>query len=329
VSLKVLATAGREEVAVVYLAQTQGGQAVEFVESVQPPWPREKKWVLIVSTLCGSPVGCLMCDAGSYYRGKLSRTDILAQIDFLVRKRYREGSIPAKKFKIQFARTGEPAFNLNVLEVLEELPYCYKAPGLLPSISTFAPAGTNKFFERLMEIKEKEYSRGRFQLQFSIHTTNEKLRDRLIPVKKWSLAHIKEYGEEFYKTGDRKITLNFALIQDMPVDSRVLLRHFDPDKFLIKITPLNPTYQAVKNGLKSYVDPQQKKEYYPVLEELRAGGYEVILSIGEVEENFIGSNCGQYVTKHLKTEKPIRDGYTYPVQEHSAASSACIQAGID
>ncbi|GAH48580.1 unnamed protein product, partial [marine sediment metagenome] len=32
-------------------------------------------------------------------------------------------------------------------------------------------------------------------------------------------------------------------------------------------------------------------------------GFEVILSIGEMEENRIGSNCGQYVTKYLKNEK--------------------------
>src|SRR4030065_200603 len=231
-SLKILAVTGREEIALVYVGQRRKGRLVEFVESVQPPLPREKKWVLIVSTLFGCPVGCGMCDAGSYYQGKLSKEEIWAQIDFLVRKRYPEGSLTAKKFKIQFARVGEPAFNLDVLKVLEELPYRYQAPGLMPSLSTIAPAGTSQFFSKLMEIKKKEYSRGRFQLQFSIHTTDEKLRDRLIPVKKWSFAQIKEYGEEFYKTGDRKITLNFALIQDMPVDSRVLLRHFDPDKFL-------------------------------------------------------------------------------------------------
>jgi hypothetical protein len=43
----------------------------------------------------------------------------------------------------------------------------------------------------------------------------------------------------------------------------------------------------------------------------------VILSIGEVEENQIGSNCGQYVLSYMAGEMPVKDGYTYPVQSFS------------
>jgi hypothetical protein len=34
-----------------------------------------------------------------------------------------------------------------------------------------------------------------------------------------------------------------------------------------------------------------------------------------MEENFIGSNCGQYLRRHLQAEAPIEDGYTYQVNE--------------
>ncbi|MDO8723619.1 MAG: hypothetical protein Q7J31_15535, partial [Syntrophales bacterium] len=195
--MKVLASTGREDVAMVYMAEIGPGKLVEFVESVQPPLPREKKWVLIVSTLFGCPVKCLMCDAGSYYEGKLSSEDIFAQIDFLVKKRFHSGNIPVDKFKIQFARMGEPSLNLNTLDVLEELPRRYNAASLIPSISTIAPVGADRFFYRLIEIKKNIYPGGRFQLQFSIHTTDEKLRDHLIPVKKWGFARLAEYGGEF------------------------------------------------------------------------------------------------------------------------------------
>ena len=65
--MKILAKTGTEDVAIVYIAEMDNGRLVEFVESVQPPIPREKKWVLIVSTLYGCPVGCRFCDAGEYY----------------------------------------------------------------------------------------------------------------------------------------------------------------------------------------------------------------------------------------------------------------------
>jgi 23S rRNA (adenine2503-C2)-methyltransferase len=313
--IKVHASAGNEDIAMVYIIETSPGNLVECVESVQPPLPRDKKWVLLVSTMFGCPVGCLMCDAGGHYHGKLSKQEILDQIDFLVDKRYPTRNIPCEQFKIQFARMGEPSLNMQVLDVLEELPLRYQAPGLMPSISTVAPVRAERFFNRLVEIKEKNYSGGHFQFQVSLHTTDSELRDRFIPVKKWSFAQIGEYGERFYAPGDRKVTLNFALAQGMPVDPEVLLTYFNPEKFLIKITPLNPTYRARENELVSYVNPLSAVEKYEIIQALQDSGYQVILSIGDMEENFIGSNCGQYLRRHLQAEAPIEDGYTYQVNE--------------
>ncbi len=51
--MKITAKAGKEDIATVFIAEMDNGKLVEFVESVQPPIPREKKWVLIVSILYG------------------------------------------------------------------------------------------------------------------------------------------------------------------------------------------------------------------------------------------------------------------------------------
>jgi len=95
----------------------------------------------------------------------------------------------------------------------------------------------------------------------------------------------------------------------------VLIDHFDPQKFLIKITPLNPTYRAQENQLSSYIDPSRQDEEDPLVESLQETGYQVIVSIGELEENQIGSNCGQYIKRHLSAETPISDGYTYCIHD--------------
>jgi 23S rRNA (adenine2503-C2)-methyltransferase len=312
--VEVTAVAGNDQIAMVYIADFGRGRAVEFVESIQPPLPREKKWVLMVSTLFGCPVKCLMCDAGGVYQGKLSCEEILAQIDYLVKKRFLGDFIPVEKFKIQFARMGEPSFNISVLDVLAELPNRYHAAGLIPSLSTIAPRGVELFFERLLEIKERLYPNGNFQFQFSLHTTDDHIRDRLIPVKKWSFAEMAEYGNRFYKHGDRKITLNFALAKGMPIAPEILSRFFDPDKYVIKITPLNPTCEAAKNGLSSYLDPYEKNGDHEIVRLLADWGYEVIVAIGEVEENQIGSNCGQYLLKYLDERTPVANSYTYQLQ---------------
>lgn len=314
--MKIIGHTGTDDLALVYLAKLDNGQVIEFLESVQPPFPRHKKWVLIVSTLCGCPVRCPVCDAGSFYHGKLSCAEIIAQIDYLISSRYPDHKIPAEKFKIQFARMGEPAFNMNLMEVLRKLPDLYHAPGLMPCISSVAPRKTEQFFEELLVIKRKLYQ-GRFQLQFSIHSTDKEYRDKLIPIKKWDFSQIADYGRRFFSTGDRKITLNFALVEGAPVETEVLLKYFDPEQFLIKITPLNPTYQAEQNNLKSYIDVNAHSKKYEIVSELRSGGYDVIVSIGEVEENKIGSNCGQYVREYENQKNKLTDAYSYPITKVS------------
>ncbi|UCF07073.1 MAG: radical SAM protein [bacterium] len=308
----VLAKTGREDVATVYLAETADGGWIEFVESVQPPIPRRRKWVLILSTLHGCPGGCRFCDAGSFYRGRLTRDEILAQVDYMVGRRFGDRKVPVEKFKVQFARMGEPAFNGAVIEVLEELPRRLDAPGLMPAVSTVAPRGTEDFFERLLEIKREHYN-GRFQLQFSIHTTDVDLGNWLMPLERWDSERIAQYGERWFEEGDRKVTLNFALAEGMPVSPEVLRRHFSPDIFILKMTPINPTFRARENGIASHIVPG--RERYDVIEALRAQGYEVILSIGELEENHIGSNCGQYVTSHIARGECLEGGYTYEARE--------------
>jgi 23S rRNA (adenine2503-C2)-methyltransferase len=315
--MKIIASSGREDVAIVYIAEMEDGKLVECVEALQPPTPRSQKWVLLVSTMFGCPIGCQMCDAGGYYEGKPTAEQIFEQIDFLVRKRFPDGRVPVRQFKIQFARMGEPALNPAVLNVLREMPSRYDVPGFMPSISTVAPAGIERFMEQLLQIKQEQYSGGMFQFQFSIHTTDLSLRDKVIPIKKWSFEQMAEYGRRFYAPGDRKITLNFALAEGMPVDPEVLLNYFDPQIFLIKITPLNPTYRAVENNLTSYIDPLQRDAQYELVNNLQKNGYDVIVSIGEAEENYIGSNCGQYIRRHLSASNHINDGYTYLVEQHA------------
>ncbi len=317
--MKVTAKAGREDIAVVYIADMGRGRMVEFVESLEPPIPRSRKWVIIISTLYGCPVECRICDAGRSYRGKLTARDMISQIDYIVRRRYPDGRVPVEKFKVQFARMGEPAFNRSVLEVLERLPTLYDAPGLIPAVSTIAPEGSGDFFDRLADIRRRLYPR-RFQLQFSIHTTDEELRNWLMPTSKWSLARIAQYGDGFYEEGGRKITLNFALAEGVPVDADVLLDHFSPERFAVKVTPVNPTLQAMLNGIVSTrIDPVNECGTVKALGE---AGYDVIVSVGEPEENSIGSNCGQYISGYIEAGCTVEGSYTYRLVRGSGSDEA-------
>ena len=312
--MKVVAKTMDSDLATVFVAEMGAGRYVEFVESRQPPRSRLEKWVVILSVSFGCPIGCPMCDAGGHYRGRLSAEQIWFQLEILRYLFFPISFLPGRLFKIQFARMGEPALNPAVLGVLDELPRRLNARNITPCVSTVAPRGSEPFFSELLVVKERHFQNGRFQLQFSIHDTDPRRRDFWIPAPKWDLTEIASYGTRFVRPGDRKITLNFALAEERQLDPGIIGRHFDPEKFLIKITPVNPTIRAGQNRLTSLTTEAESILNLPACRSLKADGYEILASIGELEENRIGSNCGQYVRAfHKENPSPPIPAYSYPV----------------
>ena len=307
--MNVISKVSNKDLATVYIAEDDKGRTIEFVESVQPPYSVNEKWVLIISTLFGCPVDCTFCDAGGSYSGIIGLDELKFQIDYMIGGRFPDGYIDTDKFKIQFARMGEPAFNHHVNALLKIIPDTYNYRYFLPSLSTIAPKSTAKFFDELLEIKKSLY-RDTFQLQFSLHSTDDRQRDDLMPVAKWSFKEIAKYADRFFDYDGKKIVLNFALSTQSIFDIEKLSDCFDPEIFLIKITPLNPTYKSAANGLRSLIS--ENADNRVLIDRIREKGYDVILSIGEYEENKIGSNCGQYVTA-LKTCKTLPESYTYEI----------------
>jgi 23S rRNA (adenine2503-C2)-methyltransferase len=145
-------------------------------------------------------------------------------------------------------------------------------------------------------VKDSLYSGGSFQMQFSLHTTSEEGRKDLVPVDTWSFEEMSRWGEEFVSQDDRKIALNFAPVEGYPLEPAVVSSSFSPDVFLVKLTPVNPTRSAVANGIRGSIDPDQPGRAEEVTAAFRAEGFETILSIGELRENRIGSNCGMFVS---------------------------------
>lgn len=305
--MKVIKRTESNRIATVYIAQNDQGKLVEFVESIQPPFTDREKWVVIISTLFGCPVDCKFCDAGGNYKGRLSTDELLFQIDYLISRKFNGMGLETEKFKIQFSRMGEPTFNSAVLDVLRELKKRYKVRELISSLSTVGPLGTDEFFSELLKIKKEQFI-DTFQLQYSLHSTDTEQRNRLIPLKKRDFTWLADYGNRFYDEGGKKITLNFALTGETILDPDVLISYFDPSIFLVKATPMNPTYKASRNNLNSLITPE--RDNYPIIDRLRDIGYEVIVSIGEWEENKIGSNCGQYLETFLRECDVLENGYS-------------------
>ncbi len=278
-----------------YIASVRGDKKnlIEFVYSTPPPYCNHtKKLVIILSSQIGCPLRCRFCDAGKYYRGNLTKDELISQVEYIIDN---TGIEPDKteKFKIQFARMGEPSLNISVIDAMLSLKERY--PMYIPCIATTAPLGSEKFFERLLSIKDMFID---FQLQFSINSTDTQRRDYIMPFRKHSFEWISEYSKRFHLKGKRKIVLNFAISEEDIVDYSLIGNVFDPEKNIIKLTPVNPTENAKING---FTTEKSYQRIYSYLERHSKNfikyGFESIISIGDLRENQVFSNCGQIASQ--------------------------------
>lgn len=294
--MEIAAKSGRPDLAWIYAARMRDSSEymVEFVDACDSAvGDRRRKWVIIISSQFGCPVGCLMCDAGGAFKGNLSFDEMRFQIETVLAAQGHISPHQCDKLKIQFARMGEPSLNDAVLDVLLWLKDRY--PEAIPCIATVNPAGREEWFAALLKIREQFRD---FQLQLSVNSSDDSCRDRLIPYPKMPWEWMARYGRDFYRKGQRKVGLNFALCPDIRVSADAIREHFDPEHFVIKLTPLNPTSTASANGLSATADRtaaeilvgRKAREFVRL-------GFSVIESVGNTEENVIGSNCGQMVRK--------------------------------
>ncbi len=304
--IDILSHSGREDVAEVFVGAMRNSHkyCIEFVDGLDTRFPREDKWIINISTQFGCPVGCAFCDAGGEYHGNLTADEMLAQVEFIM-GRHPELVSTCGKLKVHFARMGEPALNPAVPDAIAALPAMGGNPNLWCCVATIAPAGQEDWFERLLQAKN-EHFRGRFQLQFSINSTDEESRKRLMPYRAWSMEQVAAYGERFFDAGDRRVVLNFALAGGIPFEPKDINRHFDPRCFAVKLSPVNPTYRGGMAGLETVLRSEAEGRLEEDISFLAGKGYDVVVSVGDGREDEIGSNCGQAVLRQREMQEAQR-----------------------
>ena len=292
--MKVVESAGCPDVAQVFVLQMRDEPwtRIECVGALDPALGREDKMVFVVSSQLGCPVGCAMCDAGTWFAGTLTAGEIEAQIRHLLASWGGSDAARCRKLKVQFARMGEPSLNPAVLDVIARLPSILPTPHVIPCVATTAPRAAAAWFEDLLVLR-RAFGPDSFQVQFSVQSTDEAARDRMMPVAKWTLEEISGYAKRWVRGGDRKVTLNAALAEGVAFDPEVLGRIFDPGTCVVKLTPLNPTARAGGNALRSAMETGNEPRIVELVERLESLGFRCIVSIGDPRETQMGTSCGQ------------------------------------
>ena len=92
----------------------------------------------------------------------------------------------------------------------------------------------------------------------------------------------------------RKITLNFA-VAGYTIDPAVLLRYFDPDDYIVKLTPMHKTTSCLDSGVQTVGDYTTYLPYEADELALKSAGYDVLVFIASREEDEGRITCGNAI----------------------------------
>lgn len=267
--------------------------------------PLEEKWVVTISSQYGCSMGCKFCDVPKVGPGNdATYYDLIHQITNAMS--LHPEVTHSKQLNIHFARMGEPTWNNEILNItpdmisVKEYIDIFKNFTLHPVISTMMPKN-NKWLENFicywLRIKNHVYL-GEAGLQLSINTTDDIIRDVLFNHNSYALKDISDIMKYAIQKNSpiigRKITLNFALT-DAPIDTKKLRAMFDPQYFMVKITPMHKTQACRDNNLQTTDGYDAYYPYEKVEQELINEGFDVLVFIPSKEEDDSRITCGNAI----------------------------------
>jgi 23S rRNA (adenine2503-C2)-methyltransferase len=228
--VQVIASRDRETLKTLF--RLPDGQAIEAVLMRY-----KTRRTLCISTQVGCAMGCVFCATGQmgFYRS-LNSGEIVEQVLYYARLL---GEAGEKVTNIVMMGMGEPFHNYEAtFQAIDRLNhpegfslgarrFTVSTVGLVPSIRRFTS------------------ERRQVNLAISLHAVEDELRSSMLPVnRKYSIDELLEACREYVEKTHRRITFEWALIQDVndSLDQARRLAHLLAGLLChVNIIPLNPT----------------------------------------------------------------------------------------
>lgn len=292
-----------------FLGLEENIQVVEHTECLSV----HEKLVTTVSSQNGCSMNCVFCDVPKVGKGtNISLETIHDQVDKMINHAMPD-AVHGKRLNIHYARMGEPTFNRNILKHAIDIKVQNKYSSfdtVHPVISTMMPRKNKELYNYLtnwMDIKNSLYF-GDAGLQLSINSTNDTEREDMFNNSSLPFDEVGKLAQRVVLEKcvvGRKVTLNFALA-GYEIDVDKLLKYFDPEFFLCKLTPMHVTESVVDNKV-SFIEP-----YEAIEEKLKSAGYDVIVFIPSHEEDMGRITCGNAILSgsnpEVRFSETIYDG---------------------
>ena len=258
-----------------------------------------KRTVICCSVMSGCPVGCKFCGTGSKFIRNLTAEEIVEQINIVLKDKNLIDDINEKCEKLQFMfmSMGEPMLNWDEVEkAIIQLNQKFNNAQLL--LSTIG-CDDDKTFSKIIRLSKKIDKIG---LQFSIHKSNDKERNLLIPFrKKMNLQKIRDAGMIWWRETGRNPFLNYCVdgTNNTAKNFEELTNLFSPVVFNFTFSVVCSPDENMKDAAFRNLDVIKRFQ-----DKFLKKGYNVRM-FDPAGQDDIGGGCGQlwYVQKWLKSYK--------------------------
>lgn len=272
--------------------------------------PLSDKWVVTLSTQYGCTQKCTFCDVPNVrFKGNATYDDLMKQLYSALRMfpkvKYTE------RLNIHYARMGEPMMNTKEVfyhatkignrkfkeDMIEQLGL--RIETIHPVFTTMLPKSisledTEKNLLVWCHIKNDIF-RGQAGLQLSINSTNQQQRDEMFQGSAHSIKDIASICTTLDEPIGRKYCLNFALSDDYEVDAEYLASLFDPNFWMVKITPIHKNNACVENDIKTTGGYNEFVPYKKAEKELIGAGFDVLIFVPSEDEENSTITCGNAI----------------------------------
>lgn len=272
-----------------------------------PCMPLSEKWVVTLSTQYGCVQKCKFCSVPNVkFRGNATFDDLKNQLYSAIRL------FPSVKYterlNIHFARMGEPILNDEVFKFAEWLAGAkqqiknetgLRIEVIHPVLTTSMPkkmsdSRLSDLLEHWTAIKNYDF-KGQAGLQLSINSTNDDQRDDMFGGSSKTLEQISELVKHLPEPLSRKYCLNFALATGYEVDAVKLRSLFDPENWMVKITPIHNNNECRTNGIETIDGYASFAPYQKAEEDLIAAGFDVLVFVPSMDEEQGIVTCGNAI----------------------------------
>lgn len=255
-----------------------------------------ERTVICCSVMSGCPVGCKFCGTGAKFVRNLTSEEIVEQIELVLTDKHLISDIDSKCKKLQFMfmSMGEPMLNWEQVEVAIRTLH-KRFPNAQLLISTVG-CDDDVVFSKIIQLSKEIDKVG---LQFSIHKSNDKERDQLIPFqKKMTLEKIRDAGIVWWKETSRKPYLNYCIdgTNNTLNDFRELTHLFSPVVFCFTFSVVCSSDETMKDSAFRNLKVIQKFQ-----KRFLEKGYNTRI-FDPAGQDDIGGGCGQlwYVQNWLR-----------------------------